>query len=65
MFYQKTPEFLKVNYQVDLLKKRYNPVLPYNRHLALRRLESLEKKFQRNNYYHKSIPSYVIKIEIV
>ena len=65
MYYQKTREVVKVKYQVDLLKKKYNPVLPYNKHLALRRLESLEKKFQRNNYYHKSIPSYVIKIEIV
>ena len=56
MYYQKTHEFVKVKYQVNLLKKKYNPVLPYNKHLTLRRLESLEKKFQRNNYYHKSIP---------
>ena len=39
-------EFIKGKYQVGLLWKRDNPFLPYNRNLALRRLENLEKKFR-------------------
>ena len=45
---ENTSEFIKGKYQVGLLWKKDNPVLPYNRNLALKRLENLEKKFSKD-----------------
>ena len=58
-------EFIKGKYQVGLLWKKDNPILPYKRNLALKRLENLEKKFSKNQLlvkrYSETINSYISK----
>ena len=62
---ENTSEFIKGKYQVGLLWKKDNPVLPYNRNLALKRLENLEKKFSKDQLlvkrYSETINSYISK----
>ena len=62
---ENTSEFIKGKHQVGLLWKKDNPVLPYNRNLALKRLENLEKKFSKDQLlakrYSETISSYISK----
>ena len=50
---QSTCEFTKGKYQVGLLWKKDNLVVPYNRNLAIRRLDNLEKKFSKDQLLAK------------
>ena len=62
---ENTYEFIKGKYQVALLWKKDNLVLPYNRNLALKRLENLENKFSKDQLlakrYSETINSYISK----
>ena len=62
---ENTCEFIKGKYQVGLLCTKDNLVLPYNRNLALKRLENLEKKFSKDQLlakrYCETINSYISK----
>ena len=50
---ENTCDFIKGKYQVGLLLKKDDLVLPCNRNLALKRLENLEKKFSKNQLFAK------------
>ena len=60
---QKTTIIRDNHIETGLLWKKDEPVLPYNRILALNRFHSLEKKFRKNpdfaNLYSKQIDEYI------
>ena len=62
---ENTCEFVKGKYYVSVFWKKDNSDLTYNRNLALRRLENLEKKFSKDRIlakkYSKTIKSYITK----
>lgn len=47
---EKTCKCVEGRYKAGLLQKEDNTILPYNRQLAIARLESLEKRLSRDPY---------------
>ena len=62
---ENTCEFIKDKYQVGLLWKKDNPVLPYNRNVALKRVENLEKKFSKDQLLAKRYSETVISAKVM
>ena len=62
---ENTYKFVKGQYQVSLLWKKDNPILPCKRNLALRRLENLENFFSKDQLlakkYSETISNYISK----
>ena len=54
---EKTTKLIKRHYEVGILWKTDSPKLPYNRELAVKRLDSLERKFSRNLEFAKKYVS--------
>ena len=48
-----------------MLWKKDNPVLPYNRNVALKRVENLEKKFSKDQLLAKRYSETVISAKVM